>query len=244
EIETEFDEDSSRSFATELAGAHLFLLGETHGVLENPNIIYTLYKKFGFRNLYFEWSKGLQNTTGHFLNSGELDFASIEKSCDGRITAGHFSLLKKLKTDGALDTVRCFDGLSWSGSWNLRDEQMAKNILTDLPELSTLVVAGKLHTPLVEPEYFKDDPIRHHPMGEHIKKQIANVLSGRIDYYAGRYHNIGVQEFDESVGEKPLRARFYKSSEGLYIFDLPEAHDGAVPNPHETRESLSPEKIV
>ena len=51
EIDTEFNEKSVESLVSELGKAKLLLLGETHGVKENADIIYTLFKKFGFKNL-------------------------------------------------------------------------------------------------------------------------------------------------------------------------------------------------
>lgn len=243
EIETEFDEDSVRDFSEQLKNGKLFILGETHGVLENPNIVYTLIKKFGLRNLGLEWSGMLRNTIQEFLENGELDFESINKSCDGRITAGHFALLKKLHSENLIDKSICFDEITWSGSWDLRDSLMAKNILQELSETPTVVVAGKLHTGLKPIQLEENTSDINHPMGERIKDQVPDVISGRIEYVSGQYHNIGTQDFETREDQGLQRSRFYKSSDSTYIFEIPEAHLAIVPNPDETMESLSPTKV-
>ncbi len=233
EIDTEFDEMSVESLVSELDQAKLLLLGETHGVKENTDIIYTLFKKFGFKKLALEWDEKLREQADKFLQSGELDFEAIKDSPDGRITAGHFALLKKLKDEGLLEELVCFDGATPSGKWDARDENMAKNIIANLSDSTTLVVAGNLHTK-VEPITFDDEKEEHHPMGENVKKQIPNVPSGKIKYLTGQFHNYGTRYFGERPeGVELLKARFYKSEEGIYSFELPEAHTAVVPNPSE-----------
>ena len=233
EIDTEFDEKSVESLVTELGEAKLLLLGETHGVKENADIIYTLFKKFGFKKLALEWDKELREQAEKFLQTGELDFEAIKDSPDGRITAGHFALLKKLKDEGLLEALVCFDGETPTADWDTRDANMAKNIIANLANSRTLVVAGNLHTQ-VEPITFDDEKEEHHPMGEHLKKQIPNVPSGKIKYLTGQFHNYGTRDFREKPeGVELPKARFYKSDDGVYLFDLPEAHVAVVPNPSE-----------
>lgn len=241
EIDTEFDEKSVWELTAELSGSKLFLFGETHGVKENADIIYTLFKKFGFRRLALEWDKELHTQTEKFLQTGELDFETIKDSPDGRITAGHFALLKKLKDEGLFDTFVCFDEQTRSGEWDDRDENMAKNILAKLTDDAILVVAGNLHTE-VAPATFDDDKVEHHPMGEYIKKQIPDMPSGKIKYLTGQYHNYGMRDFKEKPQEVKLpKAKFYKSDDGVYVFELPEAHAATVPNPKEVLSSAHKE---
>lgn len=233
EIDTEFDEKSVESLVTELGEAKLLLLGETHGVKENADIIYTLFKKFGFKKLALEWNKELREQTEKFLQTGELDFEAIKDSPDGRITAGHFALLKKLKDEGLLEALVCFDRETPTADWDTRDANMAKNIIANLADSTTLVVAGNLHTQ-VEPITFDDEKEEHHPMGENVKKQIPNVPSGKIKYLTGQFHNYGTRDFREKPeGVELPKAKFYKSKDGIYSFDLPEAHVAVVPNPSE-----------
>jgi len=233
EIDTEFDEQSVKSLTSELGDAKLLLLGETHGVKENPHIIYTLFKKFGFKKLALEWNKKWGELAEKFLQTEELVFEAIEDSSDGRITAGHFALIKKLKNEGLLDALVCFDEDFPSDEWDARDASMAKKILASISDSATLVVAGNLHTEIMPITF--DDGGEHHPMGENIKKQIPALPSGKIKYLTGQFYNFGTREFGPKPdGVQLPKAKFYKSSEGLYYFELPEAHPAVVPNPSET----------
>lgn len=233
EIDTEFDEKSVESLVAELGEAKLFLLGEMHGVKENADIIYTLFKKFGFQKLALEWDKNLQEQANNFLQTGEIEFNAIKDNPDGRITAGHLVLLRKLKDEGLLEGLICFAGISPRAVWDVKDANMAKHILANFADSMTLVVAGNLHTQ-VGPVVFADETEEHHPMGERIKEEVPNVPSGSINYLSGRYHNYGAVDFEDKLDSRELpRARFYKSVDGTYSFDLPKAHLAVVPNPSE-----------
>ncbi|QQR65401.1 hypothetical protein IPH92_02370 [Candidatus Kaiserbacteria bacterium] len=233
EVPTIFDKQSIQELAESIGNTKLFILGEMHGVKENADVIYTLFKKFGFRQLALEWEPELKTVAERYLQSGELDFDAIKDSPDGRITAGHFALLKKLKSEGMLEGLVCFDGGSGGYGWNARDAAMAENILNNLSDVPTLVVAGNLHTK-TEPITFDNEPDEQHPMGENIKRQIPGITSGRIEYLMGQYHNYGTKEFTKlSDEELPSMARFFKDEDGLYTFELVEAHAATVPSPSE-----------
>lgn len=233
EIHVNFDEQATQELVASIGNNKLFILGEIHGVKENTDVIYTLFNKFGFRQLALEWKPELKDVAEKYLESGEIDFNAIKDSPDGRITAGHFSLLKKLKSEGMLEGLVCFDGGSGVHGWNARDAAMAKNILGNLSDIPTLVVAGNLHTK-TESITFDDEPGEQHPMGENIKKEIPSVASGRIEYLTGQYHNYGTNEFTKlSDEELPSTARFFKDEDGLYTFELAEVHVAVVPNPSE-----------
>lgn len=237
EIQTAYDQGAVEELKENLKDTNLFILGEVHGVKENVDIIYTVFKKFGFRQLALEWQLELHSTVEQFLETGEIDFNAIQDSPDGRITAGHFGLLKKLRSEGILDKLVCFDGGSGGAGWNARDNVMAKNILANHSNVPTLVVTGRLHANL-EPIIFVDEQGEKHPMGENVKKEIPNVSTGNIEYKSGQFHNFGTQEFERLEDSEELSgARFYQDETGRYIFELPEAHVAIVPNPHESDES-------
>ncbi len=232
EIPTIFDGLAVQKLTNNLESTKLFILGEMHGVKENVNIIYTLFKKFGFRRLALEWEPKLKDVIEKFLESGELNFDTIKDSSDGRITAGHFALIKKLKSEGMLEHVVCFDEGS-EAEWNKRDLNMARNILANLSDTPTLAVVGNLHAKM-EPITFEDETGQQHPMGENIKKGIPTISSGKIEYLTGQFHNFGTQEFGKLSEEDILsEARFYQDENGIYTFELPEAHIATVPNPDE-----------
>lgn len=231
EIPTVLDEEASDKLVTSINKTKLFILGEMHGVKENVDVIYTLFKKFGFRQLALEWEPALMDVAEKFIESGDIDFDAIEDSPDGRVTAGHFALLKKLKDEGLLEKFVCFDGTG-EADWDARDESMAKNILGSLSDSATLVVAGNLHAK-VEPLTFDDESDEHHPMGERVKMHIPDVPSGKIEYLSGQYHNFGTQDFFEDPEQEKKEPRFYLTEDGLYKFVLLEAHTATVPNPSE-----------
>ncbi|MEZ4194970.1 MAG: hypothetical protein R3B53_01035 [Candidatus Paceibacterota bacterium] len=231
EIPAVFDEEASNRLVTSLDAKKLLILGEMHGVKENADVIYTLFKKFGFRQLALEWESELGVVAEQYLETGELDFDAIQDSPDGRITAGHFVLLKKLKAEGLLEKLICFDSAG-EANWNARDENMAKNILSCLTDSPTLVVAGNLHAK-VESITFNDESGEHHPMGERVKEKIPEVPSGKIDYLSGQYQNYGTQDFFEDPDQEKTGPRFYIAGDSLYMFVLPEANVAVVPNPSE-----------
>jgi len=238
EIETDFDEFAVNSLRQQLAETQAFILGEMHGVKENPDVIYTLFKKFGFNNIALEWSsRELGEFIQEFLANDNLNFEDIKDSRDGRITAGHFILLKKLKEEGLLDKIILFDhdidpNIRRDTSENERDLAMSQNVLNGLGEGNTLIIAGNWHTqvkPVTEP----DGTIKH-PMGEHIKNSIPNIPFGNIMYQKGQYHNFGTRDFWTNPDiENISKATFRLSEEGKYIYTIPEAHLAIVPNMEE-----------
>ncbi|HEU5114411.1 MAG TPA: hypothetical protein VFT82_01435, partial [Candidatus Paceibacterota bacterium] len=117
EVPAMFDERTVQELTESIKNDKLFILGEMHGVKENTDVIYTLFNKFGFRQLALEWKPELKAVAERYLESGELDFDAIKDSPDGRITAGHFALLKKLKSEGMLEGLVCFDGGSGGHGW-------------------------------------------------------------------------------------------------------------------------------
>lgn len=236
EIATDFDMLSVNKLSENLKDSKVFIIGEMHGVKENIDVAYTLFKKFGFGTLALEWEPRLRNVAEKFLSSGEIDFEVIENSPDGRITAGHFSLIKKLKEEGLLKNLVCFDEGSKGKGWNERDKNMAKSIVLNISNDYMLVIAGNWHAK-TEPFNFDGDTVEKHPMGENVKNEIPGVFSGKINYLSGQYHNYGVQEFKNVTKKPEQEAKFYMSDKDLYTFELPVAHAATVPNPDERLSS-------
>jgi len=238
EIETNFDVQAVTRLTDSLERTNMFLLGEIHGVAENPNIIYTLFKKFGFKRLALEWDgQELQELVNEFLNTGQLDseYIKAKDGGDGRITAGHFTLLKKLKQENLLDDIILFDANE--DSWNTidRDKTMADNVLLNQADERTLVIAGNYHT-RTESFTFDGETELHHPMGEYIKKQVQDLSSGKIIYLSGQHFNRGPSNFlDISEDGNPNTAQFYQAEDGLYYYSIPKAHLAIVPNPSNIR---------
>ena len=78
--------------------------------------------------------------------------ASAEFFCgDGRITAGLFALLRRLRAEGRLEQVIAFDRLDPKPlpEWQVRDREMAERLLAGWDRrLPLLAVAGAFHARL------------------------------------------------------------------------------------------------
>ncbi len=98
----------------------MLVVGEFHGVRETPGVLYSLASACKTRAVAFEWShEEMNESVQDFVRSGSFDFDRLWAlptgaeffSGDGRITAGHFALLKRLRDEGRLDQVIAFDRL-------------------------------------------------------------------------------------------------------------------------------------
>ena len=79
---------------------------------ETPSVLYALAGSLGTRAVAFEWShEEMEEPLQDFLHGGGSHFerlwslpGSAEFFCgDGRIAAGHFALLQRLRDEGCLD---------------------------------------------------------------------------------------------------------------------------------------------
>jgi hypothetical protein len=132
-----------------VAESGLLLLGEVHGVRENPMVIRALMQACALSGLALEWHEDLAPATGTFLVGGRLADHPLLWSGDGRITAGHLALLRERAAAGPL-RLTLFDGtMGADWTWSEHDEAMAGRILAaPLADGGTLVVAGNAHTPI------------------------------------------------------------------------------------------------
>ncbi|MEQ1500312.1 MAG: hypothetical protein ABL917_03010 [Parcubacteria group bacterium] len=227
EIPTDFDEDATSLLVDDIVSGSVFALGEMHGVRENPNVIYTLIKKFGFRQLGLEWDKELQRVVDLFQNENALDYNTIMNSCDGRITASYFNMLKRVKSEGLVDSIFFFDD---KDSWNKRDEVMAEEIIGKTANgVPTMVVAGSAHADLRDIR--EGDGTLHPSMVKFLQNKGKNFSLGEIHYLSGQFFNNQVKEFKFVDGANEKKAKFYKNESGAYIYDLPVATVAVVPNP-------------
>ena len=242
ELPTLWDAEADAGLKAHLRRAGVLLFGENHGVAENPSVIYTLMKRFGFRGLALEWDEELMPVIEAFLETGDVEFEVVRRSFDGRITAGHFKLFRKLKDEDRLDHVVLFDGVlrlrtplpksRLPRGQNERDQQMASRLLAKLdPDVPTLAVAGSLHTltsPLQVPEG------RIVPMGAHVAVAIPGVPSGRIAYMSGHAYAWGAE--GPTVRTFPTREHGWVAGQnrfhydhGQWIYELSKATPATVP---------------
>ena len=137
-----------------VASAGLLLVGEAHGVRETPGVLLALARSLDTRAVAFEWSwQELDEHVQPFVRSGALDVGGLWSlrpgaelfGGDGRVTAGHFALLERLRAEGRLEQVVLFDRLDSepSAGPGAREREMAERLLAEWDErLPLLVLAG------------------------------------------------------------------------------------------------------
>src|SRR6266702_7907569 len=86
-IEPHAEETARRS----LEESGLLLLGEFHGVAENPLLIRALMQAFGLTSVALEWPEELTPVIGSLAAGGALADHPLLWLGDGRITAGHLA---------------------------------------------------------------------------------------------------------------------------------------------------------
>ena len=205
-----------------LDSSGLLLLGETHGVRENPLLIRALMQTFGLTTLALEWGEFLAPAIEAFLASGMLADDRWLWSGDGRITAGHLAVLAERAAAGPLQLI-FFDGpVDADWTWSQMDEAMAARLLAAAPAgTPALAVAGGYHTPTSPIELGV-------PMGAWLARQRPGIQEIQIRYGGGRFYNLGPCEFERRMSpEQPLRLH---QLDGALVLDLPRASEAVVPH--------------
>ena len=201
----------------------LLLLGEVHGVRENPLLARALMQALGLTGLALEWHQDLAPAIEAFLATRMLADHWLLWPGDGRITAGHLAVLAERARAGPLEVI-LFDGtIGAEWSWSQRDEAMARRILatTALPGTGTLVVAGNAHTPTGPTKLGT-------PMGAWLARWRPGVKEIRIDYGGGRYYNTRPRRFGRR-SPRSRQVRLHQHNDAL-ILDLPAAQEAVVPH--------------
>jgi hypothetical protein len=148
DLELEAEPSAVSAAQRSLDDSGLLLLGEVHGVRENPLLIRALMREFGLTSLALEWPDDLAPAVAAFLAGETLADHPMLWPGDGRITAGHLAVLAERAAAGPFE-LTLFDGTIGAGwSWSQRDEAMAARILAGRAAgIRTLAVAGNAHTP-------------------------------------------------------------------------------------------------
>jgi hypothetical protein len=204
-----------------LDSSGLLLLGETHGVRENPLLIRALMLAFGLTSLALEWPEELAPVIRAYLAGKTLPDRPWLWGGDGRITAGHLAVLAERAAAGPLELI-LFDGVAGADwSWSQRDEAMARRILAASPPgARTLAVAGNAHTPTRPIELGV-------PMGARLAEQRSAIREIRIRYGAGYYWNFEPRPFARHP-DPHIHVRLHQHHGGL-VLDLPLATEAVVP---------------
>jgi hypothetical protein len=198
------------------------LLGEFHGVRENPLVIRSLMRTLGLSGLALEWDEGLTPVIGAFLAGEKLADHPLLWFGDGRITAGHLSVLRELAAAGPL-SLTLFDGtISAESSWSQRDEAMAGRVLAAPAAAGgTLVVAGNAHTPTTPTRFGV-------PLGAPLAGPRPGAREIQISNGGGRFYNNEPRQFGSRVGP-PQRLTRLHERDGSLVLDVPVAEEAVVP---------------
>ena len=216
-----------------LDSSGLLLLGEVHGVRENPLVIRALMLALGLTGLALEWDDELTPAIEGYLAGRPLGDHLTLWFGDGRITAGHLAMLRERAAAGPLD-LTLFDGITGADwSWSRRDEAMAERILARTTTASgTLAVAGNAHTPTGPTSLGL-------PLGAQLARQRPGVRNIHIKYGGGRFYNVEPRRFRPrmprvNVWRSQIRLR---QQRGHLVLDLPGASEATVPQrPFPSRE--------
>jgi hypothetical protein len=199
----------------------LLLLGEVHGVRQNALIARALMVALDMSGLALEWPAALANPVSGFFADGRVPEHPQLWGGDGRITAGHFALLRERFLAERLQALTLFDGVNEAG-WSRREAAMAERILNaQLPGSRTLVIAGSAHTALTP-------TMLGVPIGARLAELRPGVREIRIRYGNGSYYNLSPQRFKAHWS---LRRQARLRAEGAtLVLDLPRAIQARVPH--------------
>jgi hypothetical protein len=206
------DPSVAAGIRTALHDEGLLLLGEPHGVYETAAVVYSLAIAFDIRAVAFEWShEEMDREVQAFVRNGVFAFdllwslpASAEFFCgDGRITAGHFALLQRLRDEGRLDQVLVFDRLDPeppANDWRARERELAERLLAEWDDRSQLLVlTGAFHARL--------DADDGDTMAMHVARRRPRLATAMLDYAGGRCWSRGLHDLSEPMPPAPIRLR-------------------------------------
>jgi hypothetical protein len=208
-----------------LAASGLLLVGEPHGVRETPGVLYELAAALGARAVAFEWShEEMDEPLQSFVRGGAFDFErlwslppSSEFFCgDGRITAGHFALLERLRREGRLDQAIAFDRLDpeppprdWRAQVRAREPDLASRLLSEWDRrLPLLVLAGAFHARLEAPE--------GETMAGYLARELPGLRPAMLRYASGRCWSRGeTHAVPEEVPDAPIVLRVGRATPAI-----------------------------
>jgi len=199
----------------------LLLLGEVHGVRQNPLLARALMAALEVTGLALEWPAGLAAGVSGFFADGRVPDHPQLWDGDGRITVGHFALLRERFLAQRLQALTLFDGVDGAG-WSQRESAMAERILNAQGRASrTLVIAGNAHTALTP-------TMLGVPLGARLAEWRPGVREIRIRYGNGTYYNLSPQRFNHQFSLR--RTARLRAEGGSLVLDLPAPAQAWVPH--------------
>lgn len=200
----------------------LCLVGEVHGVAENPLLVERLVAELGVDIVALEWPRGLELAVDdlsrlragppepgrplHETSSDELA-AGVAWSGDGRVTAGHFAVLRR--TPARAVAVDEPVALAAAGA---RDTAMAANVeeLLASARHGVLFVAGNLHTRLHTHAHYT-------PAGAHLAQGRPDLCALDVHYARGRFWNCGPRTFPPAAPPRVPHLHLARATEAVVL---------------------------
>jgi hypothetical protein len=199
----------------------LLLLGEVHGVRQNPLLARALMAVLDVTGLALEWPAELATAVSGFFADGLVPDHPQLWGGDGRITVGHFALLRERFLAQRLRALTLFDGVSGAG-WSLRESAMAERILNAQgPATRTLVIAGNAHTALTP-------TMLGVPLGARLAEWRPGVREIHIRYGNGTYYNLSPHQFKRQFSIR--RTARLRAEGSALVLDLPAPMQARVPH--------------
>lgn len=198
---------------------NLIVCGEMHGIKENSDVVYFLYKYFNCKVLALEWT---EEEVQPFLDSaiaGNPDISLI----DERIFTGSLLSIEMLKTITLLLTEGLIEKIIYIDK-NIKGdrEQILAEGLNKIPRSKTvLCLMGNWHTTT---EVIKIDDKLHESALYRYRKYSDNALYIEYKYKKGYFYNIGTG-LDEIEVNDSLNDRYelIKYSPNNFSLTIPEA---------------------
>ncbi|MBU4351422.1 hypothetical protein KKF47_03590 [Patescibacteria group bacterium] len=214
----------------------IIILGETHGVAENVEIIKTFVDSLEAEGISvtiaLEWPTEINSDIQAFLNNQEIAPSwqrwNFVQDKDGRVSKEHIAFLQWLKARNKIllpdkkHNIFCFS--EEQESWNTRDLKMAQNIksiLNNHNQKVILAVMGNLHARKKEIEI---DGKVCAPLATHLPKK--DIVAFKCDYLCGSFFNHTLKSF-KSCKECDNKSIFIKpalTKEFDYHIITPRAH--------------------
>ena len=200
----------------------LLLLGEVHGVRQNPLLARALMAALDVTGLALEWPAGIAPAVSGFFADGRVPDHPQLWGGDGRITVGHFALFRERFLAARLHALTLFDGVDDEVGWSLRESAMAERILNGQgPATRTLVIAGNAHTALTP-------TMLGVPLGARLAEWRPGVREIHIRYGNGTYYNLSPHQFKRQFSIR--RTARLRAEGSALVLDLPAPVQAQVPH--------------
>lgn len=189
--------------AATLEVSGLLLVGEIHGVSQTSGAVYALSSGLDSLAIGLEWShEEMSDPMKNFMDQGSFDLdelwkfsVSSEFFCgDGRITSGHFALLKRLYEEDRLKQIILFDRLDANPpvESQIREGEMATRLLKVWNRnLPLIVLTGVFHVRMGATDFMT--------MADHLNSELGGVEPAILRYehgYAwsrGQLHDVSME---------------------------------------------------